>query len=646
MSGVAPTAPVTPAPAPTSQTQSGTVAAAATPGTVPPTAALAATVVNPPAALARLAVGTLLDGQVLTRDAALQQAIVRTIYGQVTVQLTNPPAEGSRISLQLQAPSGDGRAALVTVDPTGGDAGRGEAAARAPAGQPASGTISNPPATLMRLPPGTTVEGRVVPSDQRGQVTVQTGHGALALRTTTPLPTGARVAIQIQPNPSGVAGLLPAKVSVVALPASAAATNAAEPPAATVALSPGAVSAETGALASPANAAIVAQAPAVKLAPGTVLDGRVVGPDDQGAVVIQTAQGPLALRTPLPLAPGTKVMLQVPPDGGNQVTIVAIDGRPAARAMAGLTIEGRVISTDAQGTTIVQTAQGPLALRSPVPLPPGSAVTLQLPAGAGEQPVVLTIDGRPVAAAAPQLAAQAALTSPAALVNPAEPTLALAREWPALSDAIAALNRADPHGVAAQTLDTAIPRPSQHLAPALAMAIGALREGNLKSWLGDATTDALTKAGRPDLAGRVSDEFGKLARLAEPPPSQQDWRVYLVPFHDGQQLQQIQLFTRRHQQNGGDAEGDDITARFVFDIELTRLGRIQLDGLAGDKRFDLMVRSRTPLTEEMRRHITLLFGAAREEGGFQGEVGFQTVSEFPVEPLEDRAEPTPHGIVV
>ncbi|HVO15429.1 MAG TPA: hypothetical protein VMV26_09455, partial [Alphaproteobacteria bacterium] len=71
MSGVAPTAPVTPAPAPTSQTQSGTVAAAATPGTVPPTAALAATVVNPPAALARLAVGTLLDGQVLTRDAAL-----------------------------------------------------------------------------------------------------------------------------------------------------------------------------------------------------------------------------------------------------------------------------------------------------------------------------------------------------------------------------------------------------------------------------------------------------------------------------------------------------------------------------------------------------------------------------------------------
>ena len=130
------------------------------------------------------------------------------------------------------------------------------------------------------------------------------------------------------------------------------------------------------------------------------------------------------------------------------------------------------------------------------------------------------------------------------------------------------------------------------------------------------------------------------------PHSQHDWRTYLIPFHDGQQIQQIQLFTRRHQPNTKDGESDDITARFVFDVELSRLGRIQLDGLAGEKRFDLMVRSRTPLTEEMRTHMTLLFGAAREEGGFQGEIGFQTVSEFPVEPLDDKVEPTPHGIVV
>src|SRR5690606_10626102 len=172
------------------------------------------------------------------------------------------------------------------------------------------------------------------------------------------------------------------------------------------------------------------------------------------------------------------------------------------------------------------------------------------------------------------------------------------------------------------------------------------REGHLKSWLGDAPTDALAKAGRADLAGRLGEEFGRLARLADAPTQPQDWRTYLLPFHDGQQLHQIQLFTRRHQPKEAEGGDDEITARFVFDIELSRLGRIQLDGLAGEKRFDLMVRSRTPLSEEMRRHITFLFGAAREEGGFQGEVGFQTVAEFAVEPLDDKAEPTPHGIVV
>lgn len=642
MTGVAPTAPVTPTPAATSQQNQGGTVSAATPGTLPQTALLAATVVNPPAALARLAAGTMLDGQVLTRDATLNQAIVKTLYGQVLVKLANPPAEGTRVALQLQAQGTDSRAALITVNPPAPGPARGDGAARAAAAQIATGNVSNPPATLARLPVGTALEGRVLPSDQRGQVPIQTSHGVLTLRSAAPLPPGARVAVQIQPNPSGVAGVLPVKVTVVATPTTAS-QSVPDSPAATVALSAGARSAGTAPGEPPSTASITAQAPAVKLAPGMVVEARVVGPDGHGGTIVQTAQGPLALRSPVPLPTGSAVVLQVPPGDGDQVVIVSIDGRPAVKPAPGMVVEGRVVGPDGQGATIVQTAQGSLALRSPIPLPTGSTVVLQVPPGGGDQVVVVSIDGRP-ALAAPMPTAN--LPTPAALVNPAEPTLALAREWPALREAMAAINQAEPDGVAARVLDMAVPRPGLNLAPTLALAIGALREGNLKGWIGDAPADTLTKAGRTDLAGRVGEEFGKLARLADPPASQQDWRAYLVPFHDGQQLQQIQLFTRKHQSNGKDAEGDDITARFVFDIELTRLGRIQLDGLAGEKRFDLMVRSRTPLTSEMRTHITLLFGAAREEGGFQGEVGFQTVAEFPVEPLDDRAEPTLHGIVV
>src|SRR5690606_36146290 len=129
MSGVAPAAPVAPVPPAASQAQ-GNVGPA-TPGTVPQTPSLAATVVNPPAALARLAAGTVLDGQVLARDAALNQAIVKTIHGEVTVKLPNPPAEGSRIALQLQGTSGEARAALLTLAPPAASAAAGSGAAGA-----------------------------------------------------------------------------------------------------------------------------------------------------------------------------------------------------------------------------------------------------------------------------------------------------------------------------------------------------------------------------------------------------------------------------------------------------------------------------------------------------------------------------------
>ena len=294
MTGVAPAAPVTPVPnATTNNAQGGTVSAA-TPGTVPQSATLAATVVNPPAALGaargrhparRPGAGARRGAQPGDRQDALRRA-------RRSSSTTRPPrAAGWRSSSRRPAPTA-GRC-CITVDPPASGSARGDAGARGQAPQDTSGNLSNPPATLARLPAGTAIEGRVLPSDQRGQTQIQTSHGVLTLRSAAPLPAGARVAVQIQPNPSGVAGVLPVKVTVVALPP--AARRAPPPnPAATIVLSPGAQAGNAAATGptSSAQAAVVGVAPAVKLEPGTVVEGRVVGPDGHGAVIVQTAQGP------------------------------------------------------------------------------------------------------------------------------------------------------------------------------------------------------------------------------------------------------------------------------------------------------------------------------------------------------------------
>jgi hypothetical protein len=85
--------------------------------------------------------------------------------------------------------------------------------------------------------------------------------------------------------------------------------------------------------------------------------------------------------------------------------------------------------------------------------------------------------------------------------------------------------------------------------------------------------------------------------------------------------------------------------RFVFEVGLSRLGRIQLDGLAGGDRFDLMVRTIEPLSDQVKAEIRTIFGNAREAGKLAGEIAFQTVAAFSLAPLEE-ALASESGVVV
>ena len=72
--------------------------------------------------------------------------------------------------------------------------------------------------------------------------------------------------------------------------------------------------------------------------------------------------------------------------------------------------------------------------------------------------------------------------------------------------------------------------------------------------------------------------------------------------------------------------------RFVVDLDFTRLGAVQLDGLAREKRLDLVIRTPTQMAEPVRQGISEIFTRVATAYGIQGQALFQVAPKF-VPPL-------------
>jgi len=67
---------------------------------------------------------------------------------------------------------------------------------------------------------------------------------------------------------------------------------------------------------------------------------------------------------------------------------------------------------------------------------------------------------------------------------------------------------------------------------------------------------------------------------------------------------------------------------FLLDVELSRLGPLQLDGLIRGKRLDLMLRSQRPLDAPMRQELNEIFQNAQQATGYAGQLFFQAGAPF------------------
>ena len=192
--------------------------------------------------------------------------------------------------------------------------------------------------------------------------------------------------------------------------------------------------------------------------------------------------------------------------------------------------------------------------------------------------------------------------------------------WPALEEINQALLRAAPE--LAQSLSQSVPNPvasARQLTPAALLFIAAVRSGDFSGWLGGNAGSALQKIGKSGLVSRLSTEMTSLNR-GETPIG--EWRAMPIPLFYQGEAQRITLYTKQHGQGSKDEEDGDKT-RFIFDLDLTRMGPVQLDGYIQDKRLDLIVRTQAPFSEPMRQAMRQSYVTALEDSGLHGDLNFQ-----------------------
>ncbi|KAA1055978.1 hypothetical protein [Azospirillum argentinense] len=266
----------------------------------------------------------------------------------------------------------------------------------------------------------------------------------------------------------------------------------------------------------------------------------------------------------------------------------------------GPVLKGTVAGSTPQGQPILATPQGMLTLNVQASLPQGSAVT-----------AALTDPAKALQTAPPPLAA--------------EPGLLSERDWPAMRQLLSALAGVD-RSAAQALIGTVMPQPNRKLGAAMSFFLSAIRGGDARGWLGEDAASALEKSGQGSLLSQLEREFRSLQQQAgDPLPG--DWRPYTLPMMDANGLLPIKLHIHpiNSEEDGKTGrKGGDKGSRFLLDLDLSRLGPMQLDGLVQPNRFDLILRSHTPLTPEIRLDLIQIFADSIRAVGYIGGLSFQS----------------------
>jgi hypothetical protein len=611
-------------------TRVGSPGSGLSPASLPQGAPASALLTEVPAALRNAGLGAFLTGTVIER-AANGMTMLQTGAGILGIKTTVPLPVGSAVTLQVQTAGAQIQAIVLAVTPqaikTGVQAplatlvaGRGaspsQPAAVTPSAIPTAPATTPAPVDARAVapsaitatvigPPGSALPPAALAAAAQAPAAPPPVAGA---SQTAPAPqtASASAALTPQPPPAAPAPGMPVaaqaaayqrQFNAVPVPA-AAGTPPAAAPAAVQAPIPPTVAMPPQADAKTAMAPTRIEAPPIPLPNGTQLQVRLM--PTEANPTLPTVPANAAPTAPRPsLLPASLAGLLRLPEAPAQV---AAAPAPAVPTMLAATIVARTPA----GQTILDTAMG----RMLVPLPrtlenaaPGSSILLEL------------------------LANDLQTTSSRA--GTAAPAPSLAREWPALKE-MARLFQQAPTQETQAALERAIPKPGPRLAQQMMAFVESATQGGARAWLGDTLSNAIQR-----LAGGLIERIDHdLREMLSQRAVDSEWRMTVIPMLDGRDFRQIRFFERKRKREEAERKKDD-SSRFVVECEHSEFGPVQIDGLMHERRMDVIVRTHDALPADMERDILVLFGESCTGLNLAGQLFFQAVPVFPVNPLDD-----------
>ncbi|WP_022727362.1 hypothetical protein [Fodinicurvata sediminis] len=440
----------------------------------------------------------------------------------------------------------------------------GPAAILGAGGAPAQ--VTNPPPRMLQLAVGHSLKGVVLPSDNPGEIKVRTEQGTLSLRAAQVPPPGSRVTLQIRHVGTELSVLVFAdRQGETGTRQAAGNANPA----------PGGHATSSG----PAQTI-----PSLPAAAPNQHDSLNLGHLVTGQVVALN-QGTEASRS-LPAA-GTALLVRVLRLQPGQSAQDMAHNLPQDFASSARLLTGQVAEQLANGQTLVRSEAGLLRLDELPRLPAGTQLLL-----------ALTGQGSPA-------------------VTSSQPSITFA-SWTGLAQLLAGLGPRP-------RSDTALPTPGSGLAGGLAGFLAALSSPQrTRAWLDNLLRQAAdTQKTTPEQRERLGQDLEWLRQLSGRTDSD-GWRFYMIPLQHEQRLDFLRLHLRQDKGGKGGGKTGDTPTRFVLDVDFAQLGPLQLDGLLAQGNFELVLRSRQPLPQELRDKLGEVLWAAGAASGLESHLSFQS----------------------